>query len=220
MLRFSLCLLLALAIPLAALAQEKAPAAPPEKAATDVVEIQIVIAEWRRSLDGKEASVAALEDIDLRDTQALEKLPGLTVLQRVQLSTLAGRESHAQFGERRPFVTATSQSGRGGITRSASFHNTGTQVRVTPHVDQQRIRLDLNVESSGVNTGHFVPAGDREGDDESSPFGGVDYFNIAVTLLLKDDQTRLVASSTSREGEQAHGTVARKVVLVSARLAP
>jgi hypothetical protein len=88
------------------------------------------------------ASVTKRLDVLMRQGQ-------VAGFKRIRLTSLEGQLGSLMVGETKPFVTATSVTGSGLITKQITYRNIGTQVKVTPQVATDgSVTLALDVQDS------------------------------------------------------------------------
>ena len=116
------------------------------------------------SLPPKKASDKETAGIDEKDltgaidkvAKALSSMQGnrkIASVKRIQLTSPEGQAATFTLGEMTPYTTGTTITRDGFVNKNVAYRNTGTRVRVTPHVAADKtITLDLRVEESSLVT--------------------------------------------------------------------
>jgi type II secretory pathway component GspD/PulD (secretin) len=215
-------------------AQKTAPVQPkpsahpgPQSKTPRLIAVDLIIAEvGPRKAEG--AKSGPLEkQFDARDlsgsmnevlakVEALKKTGQIGYFRRIQLSTAEGQQASVSIGEMRPTVTGVNTSAAGHISRSITYVNTGTNVKITAQVSPDgQVLMDLNVEDArGRMSGDGVPIGT---DENGQPIRAEERIMAKVTTKLS------VASGHSRAAEvvttSSRSEQAQTLVIAGARIA-
>lgn len=134
---------------------------------------------------------------------------------RIQLTTLEGQPGSLMLGKNEPFVISASTTAAGITSRSITYRNVGTQVKVTPQVTSDRsVTLDLNVQDSRGRTSTTATVGT---DEKGKPIPLTEFIQTSLTgkVGLASGKAALAkgAKATSKEGE------GETLIVVGARVA-
>jgi type II secretory pathway component GspD/PulD (secretin) len=160
------------------------------------------------------------KDLDGTLDEVAERLNGLMKrgqvvgVKRMQLATLEGQVSSLLLGESRPIVTGTNVTATGTITRRISFHNVGTQIKVTPQVAADgSLTLDLDVKDSRGRDSTTATVGT---DEKGKPIPATEFLQTTLTSKISVPPGKAVlakdAKVVSKEGE------GETLILVGARV--
>lgn len=203
----------------------KPPDREPAKSPPQVVEIDILIADWATIGDDKQDKVDLFGPTEqvVAKVQSLEKAGKISVSRRIRLTTVAGQSAHVQLGERRPQVTGVSAVGGGGfgggrggggagaVQTSVQFTNVGTLARLTTQAyDDGKLLVEIQLERSEIDRRHEGPVLSEGSDGQKIRAEGVGTLQLQTTVALTSGET-VVVSGTSSERAQ-------EVVLLSAKL--
>jgi type II secretory pathway component GspD/PulD (secretin) len=96
--------------------------------------------------------------------EALQKKGQVGAITRLQVTGVENQPSRALQGENKPIVSGITQRPTGIVSRSIRYHNVGTNVKMTPSVNQDgSIALDLDVQTARL---HAAPDAPEIGKDE------------------------------------------------------
>jgi type II secretory pathway component GspD/PulD (secretin) len=166
-----------------------------------------------------QATVAVVPGPKAKVAEQLAKLERdgqATVLNHIQLSTLAGSSADAQQGEHKPRITASNVTASGRVS-TAMMTNLGTSIKVLPRVvDNDRITLSLGVEKSfdGPSASGVVVFKPATGDEVRA----TSTFNLTAnnTVTVRSGEAAALAGVESGSSEAA-GAVQ---ILVAAEILP
>jgi type II secretory pathway component GspD/PulD (secretin) len=145
----------------------------------------------------------------------------LVGVKHVQLSALEGQQAKVKVGESRPFVTGVTAAGArfGGVSRSITYRQVGTVVRVKPEVGAGGlVTLDLQVEDSRMRTPEGgVPLGpDAKGERLVAP----EFVTTTLDARLKVRLGHAVLAQGTRTNSKAGEAQVLILVAASGEEAP
>jgi Bacterial type II and III secretion system protein len=166
-----------------------------------------------KQFDARDLS-GPMGDVQAR-VEALKKTGQISYFRRIQLSTAENQTASVSIGEMRPVVAGLNTSATGHLSRSISYVNTGTNVKVTARVTTDgQVLMDLNLDDT---RGHVPEDGVAIGTDEKGqPIRAEERIMAKLTTTLSVASGRAkaaqVVTTSSKSGQ------AQTLVIVGARI--
>lgn len=128
--------------------------APVKEPAAQLVELELVVAQWSKPIDGEDAknttdtSLAGEGNDVARQVADLERLGKLEVVQRIRFTTIAGRKATVNLHLQRPRVISAMMTREGPINRTIK-ETTGTTIHLTPRASgEQTLIIEVDLSSA------------------------------------------------------------------------
>lgn len=189
-----------------------------------VVAVEVLIAEAApRKAEGDKAADQGLDERDFTGPagQVLEKVEALhrkgliQTLKRLQLTALENRPALVLAGDNKPFVMSAGTTAAGHVTRMITYHQVGTEVRLTPRLTAEgQVQLDLTVQEAGAA---YPEDGPKVGEDENGKPVRAPDFTLArlETKLDVPAGQAVAANAVQRSAKSGQG---QTLVIVTARV--
>lgn len=128
--------------------------APPKEPAVQLVELELVLAQWSKPVPGENAQDAgdtslAGEGNDVaRQVADLEKTGKLEVLQRLRFTTIVGRKATVNLNLQRPKPVSATMTREGLVYRTVK-ETTGTTIHLTSRmIDDKTLLVEVDLQST------------------------------------------------------------------------
>jgi type II secretory pathway component GspD/PulD (secretin) len=128
--------------------------------------------------------------------RAMAKKGELAGYRRISLTTLEGQLGSLMLGENRPYVMGATVTGTGLVSKSITYRNVGTQVKVTPRVDADRsITLELSVQDSRSRDSATATVGN---DEKGKPIPAADFIQTTLTGTVRVASGKVAVAKDAR----------------------